>query len=188
MRFFWGLSFVLVLALAGAACGDSSSGGGGGEGAEIRSDAALGGLMQAVVFDFAKVLAEVAPGSAAAAEKAGDELCPDGGTATWTESPILGAGGNLALDACGMRGVTLTGSLAGYLEKDPGSINAQMLRSLEPLTVAGGSSATLTVLNLNISANLPEPTDALTYWDIQVQTEDGTELCAWSGGSCPPPI
>ena len=104
---------------------------------------------------------------------------------SWTESSSLGGGGTLALDECAMHGVRVTGDLAGYLESEPGFVTATALRGLTPLTVGGGYSASLNVQRLDLSANLPEPTDFLTYWRIEATTEGGEPLCAWSGSdSC----
>jgi len=179
MRFLWASVLVAAVALGSAGCSDESGGGG-----EVNSDAALRGLMQTVALDFASVLGEVAPSLALAAEKADGNMttCPEGGTATWTESSMLGSGGSLALAACAMRGINLTGDLAGFLESDPGFVHATMLRGLGPLTVAGSYSASLNVQRLDISSNIP-PTDELTYWEIHATTAEAEPLCAWSGSA-----
>ena len=182
MRVLWGSVLAVALALGSIGCGSSSDGGGG----EVNSEAALRAFMQTVAFDLAEVLAEIAPGDATAAEKAPGEVnttaCPQGGEASWTESPSLGGGGTLTLSQCAMRGVHVTGDLGGYLESQSGYVTATALVGLEPLIVGGNYSASLTVLRLDLSADIP-PTDFLTYWRIEAYNEEGVPLCAWSGSA-----
>ena len=43
--------------------------------------------------------------------------------------------------------------------------------------------ATLSVERLDLSASLPEPTDAFTHDVVRATTEEGESLCAWSGSN-----
>ncbi len=169
---------MMVLGLS--ACSGSSEGGGG----TVDSNGALKGFMQAIALDFAQVLADVAPqyGGEAAQKQNGAASCPEGGGASWEDSGF--GGGTLTLDACQMKGIAVTGTLAGFLESGPGYVDGSMMRG--PISASGSYSAELNVTNLLLSAQVPV-TDEFTYWEITAMTTDGTSLCAWSGGSdCAP--
>jgi len=180
MRRFNVLLSVALLSLALMSCGDSS-----GSGGAVDSDAALQAFMQTIALDFAQVLADVAPSvEAMTVKENGAADCPEGGAASWTESG-LGGSGTLTLNACQMRGIAVSGTLAGYLELgfEP-SVTGTMMTG--QITGSGRFDAELFVNSLNISAQIPI-TDFFTYWDITATTTGGRSLCAWSGGSgCAP--
>jgi hypothetical protein len=184
--------------------GDGGSGGGNG-GTEVDSDEALRGMMDAIALDLGKVLGEIAPADVVAAEKQGDPdystMCPAGGTGAWTQSPGIGQGGTLSLADCTLptgcemptECITLNGELAGFLELDPDEpgllrqVHAIMLRSLEPLEISGAYRAGLMVERFDLSAEVPDPTDFTTYWEITATTPLLQTICAWSGGAgCAP--
>jgi len=158
--------------------------------------------MDTIALDLGKVLGEIAPADVVASEKGGDldrsTMCPAGGTGAWTQSPGIGQGGTLALTDCTMpigcempECITLNGELAGFLELDePGSrrqVHAIMLRSLEPLEISGAYRASLVVERFDLSAEVPDPTDFTTYWEITATTPLLRTICAWSGGEgCAP--
>lgn len=187
--------------------GGSGDGGSGGSdaGTEVNSDEALRALMDTIALDLAKVLGEIAPADVAAAEKGGDldgsTTCPAGGTGAWTQSPGIGQGGALSLTDCTMptgceaasECITLNGELAGFLELDPfepgllRQVHAIMLRSLEPLEISGAYRASLVVERFDLSAEVPDPADFTTYWEITATTPLLQTICAWSGGAgCAP--
>ncbi|MBT8453730.1 MAG: hypothetical protein KJO40_17320 [Deltaproteobacteria bacterium] len=171
---FW--MVVAVLALGATACSGTS-----GE-AAVNSNEGLRAFMGAVALDLAQVMADLAPPlQTSAVKQERSTTCPDGGGATWTES---GTGtGTLGLDDCIMRGITVNGTLSGFLESGPMSVSAQMGG---PITVAGGVSGELFVTNLVLSAQIPI-TDEFTYWEVTATDADQNELCAWSGGpGCAP--
>jgi hypothetical protein len=180
MRLVFGFVLVVSMALGGVACGSDSSSGG-----SVDSDAALQGMMQTIALDFAQVLADVAPSQDVLAVKGlGQKAtadCPEGGSATW--SGEFGTG-TLDLSACQMRGVAVTGNLAGFLDSYPGGISASMLRGT--ISTSGGFTTQLTVNDMYVGAQLPIA-DATTYWEIAATTPEGKNLCAWSGGAgCAP--
>ena len=187
MRFSWGLILVLTLSFGGLACSSTSEGGGG----DVTNDAALHGLMHTIAPDMAKVLAALAPTYGAASTKAPGDVtntdCPGGGTATFTESGT--GGGVLTFVGCTMHGNSLNGDFAGWvevepsLEMTPAYVHATMMRSVGVLVVSGAYNARLTVDRLDLSADLPEPSDFFTYWEIHARTAFGEVLCAWSGSS-----
>lgn len=159
----------LPLALAGFGCGD----GGGGE---ITDQAALQGVMERIALDFAQVLADVAPSNNVVFSTKGLAAttadCPEGGSATYS--------GSLALSACTMRGVTLTGSLiGGFIFADEQALEANQFSG--QISVSGAATAELFIQNLIVSAVLPIA-DETTFWQVEVLTEDNEMICAWSGG------
>ena len=166
------LALALPLALAGFGCGDS--------GGEITGDAALQGVMQRIALDFAQILVDVAPDTGAVFSQKGlagtTADCPDDGTATYSDS---GGGGTLSLGGCTIRGVTLDGTLFGFIFTTGTALEASNLNG--QLMVSGGATANLNVQNLIVSAQLPI-TDEGTFWQIEAITEDNEMLCAWSGG------
>lgn len=190
MRFSWVWILVAVISLGAAACSSPSVNEGGGE---VASDAALHGMMTAIAPDLAKVFAAVAPTYGEAALKAPGDVtntdCAGGGTASFTESVSGGGAGTLQFDGCTMRGVTLQGGFAGYVEVEPSLemapayVHATMMRSVDVLVVSGVYNARLTVDRLDLSADLPEPSDFFTYWEMHARTAFGESLCAWSGSN-----
>jgi hypothetical protein len=177
MRRFFGLVLLAPLAFGVAACGDS------GDGGSVDSNEALQGFMHAIALDFAQVLADAAPVYGAVAIKAdGMADCPEGGTAAWTDSGL--GGGTLALSACQMKGIAVSGTLSGYLESGPDYVSGTMMSG--PISTSGRYTAELNVTNLYISAQIPI-TDFYTYWEVSATTPGGSALCAWSGGpGCAP--
>ena len=162
----------LPFALAGFGCGD----GGGGE---ITNEAALQGVMERIALDFAQVLLDIAPGAVFATKglAATTTDCPEGGTATYSQTNV---GGSVALGECTMRGVTLTGTLSGgFIFADAQALEANQFSGL--LSVSGAASAELTIQNLIVSVTLPI-TDESTFWQVDAITEEGEMICAWSGG------
>lgn len=173
-RFLSSICFV-VFALGIAACSSASEGG------ELNSDEGLHAFMNAIALDFAGVLADLAPANEALSAKDGETVCPEGGGATWTDSGF--GTGTLGLTECGMRGLQLSGTLSGYLESGPASVDAQLGG---PVTVVGGFSGQLNVSRLILQADVP-PTHDLTYWEVEATDANGKMLCAWSGGpGCAP--
>ncbi|MEM7436940.1 MAG: hypothetical protein AAF436_17430 [Myxococcota bacterium] len=159
----------LVVALSGWSCGDG--------GGEITGEAGLQSVMQAIALDLAAVLDEIAPSDIVPALKgAGNTAdCNDGGTANW-----LGASqGTLTFADCTLRGITLNGSLVGFLSSEFGNLSANGLQGF--LMISGGATADLNVQRLIVSASLPI-TDAGTFWEIEAITEENELICAWSGG------
>jgi hypothetical protein len=167
-----------VLALGLTACGES-----GGTGGAVDSNEGLGAFMGAIALDLAQVMADLAPPfQTLAVKQDGSTTCPGGGGATWMES---GTGaGTLGLNDCVMRGITVNGTLSGFLESGPMSVSATMLRG--PITATGGVSGELSVTNLVLQAQIPI-TDELTYWEVTATDANNKMLCAWSGGpGCAP--
>ena len=171
--------FGVVLALGVGACSGSSTDGGG----EVGSDAALYGLMGVIALDFAQVLSEVAPSyEDFALKENGMTSCPQGGTAMFTENSF--GSGTLELTECVMKGITVSGTLGGFLESGPSSVDATMMSG--PVTASGGYSAELMIQSFTMQAQLPV-TDETTYWEVMASTMDGVGMCAWSGGpGCAP--
>ena len=169
---------VAALALGVTACGESD-----GSGGAVNSNEGLRAFMGAVALDLAQVMADLAPPlQTLAVKQERSTTCPGGGGATWTENVGTGTG-TLGLDGCIMRGITVNGTLSGFLESGPMSVSAQMGG---PITVAGGVSGELFVTNLVLSAQIPI-TDEFTYWEVTATDADQNELCAWSGGpGCAP--
>lgn len=203
------LLLVLALAVAGVGCGGGGSeaaggaagtggaagaggtaGTGGGEGTEIGSDETLGDMMDRVTPGLANVLGEIAPDPDLMAEKQsgleGTASCPQGGSARWEESAMLGGGGTLYLESCEIEGVGFDGDLAGYLELDPASIeehrqvHATMLRSVTPLEISGLYRASLTVDRLDVSADFPDPEPFFIWYEIHARTPLAQTLVARS--------
>lgn len=163
-----------VLALGVTACGDSN-----GTGGAVDSNEGLGAFMGAIALDLAQVMADLAPPlQALAVKQDGSTTCPGGGGATWTENVGTGTG-TLGLEDCVMRGITVNGTLSGFLDSSSMDVNAQMGG---PVSVSGGFSGQLNVTQLLLQAQIPI-TDELTYWEVRATDANNKMLCAWSGGS-----
>ena len=180
MRFLKGMVLVVGLGVAGIGCsGDGSGDGGGGE-TEISSDETLGEMMDTISPELANVLGAIAPDPALLAEKqngfGGTTDCPEGGTATYEPSSMLGGGGTIFLESCEMAGVGLDGDLAGWLELDSASIQEHrqvhgiMLRSVTPIEIYGLYRASLIVDHFEFSADYPDPDPFFIWYDIQART------------------
>ena len=168
----------LVAGLMTWGCG--SDGGGGNEGGEIRGGT-LENVMNAIALDFAQLLVDVAPSQEFVAEKGGAPgnvaVCPGGGSGSWVGDAF--GSGTLGLDACNIQGITIDGSLTGFLDQFDNNLSANMFRGL--VNLSGGASGELNITNMVISATLPIM-DATTFWEVQALTESGEPICAWSGG------
>ncbi len=162
-----------ALALGLTACGDS-----GGTGGAVNSNEALGAFMGAVALDLAQVMADLAPPlQAVAVKQDGSTTCPGGGGATWTPNQF--GTGTLGLSDCVLQGITVNGTLSGFLESGPMSVGAQMAG---PISVSGGFSGQLNLTQLILDAQIPATVE-LTYWEVRATDADNKMLCAWSGGS-----
>lgn len=163
---------VAVLALGVTACGESS-----GSGGAVNSNEALGAFMGAIALDLAQVMTDLEPPLQAIAVKQDSSTnCPGGGGATWTANQF--GTGTLGLDDCVLRGITVNGTLSGFLEWESVEVNAQMAG---PVSVSGGFSGELNLTQLILQASIPA-TDASTYWEVRATDANGKMLCAYSGG------
>jgi hypothetical protein len=179
MRFLKEMVLSLALAVSVIGCGGDGGDGGGG-GGEVNSDEALGAMMDVIAVDLANVLGDIAPDPDLLAEKQngleGTTDCPQGGTARYEPSSMLGGGGTIYLESCEIEGITWDGDLAGYLELDSASIEMHrqvhliMGRGLTPIEVSGRYRATLTVDYFEFSADYPDPDPFFIWYDIQARS------------------
>ena len=160
MRTFSLVSICAALIVA-AACSSTSSDSGGGE---IRSEADLQRLFEAIMPDLVEVLTELADSQFAAPKAEGDSSvdCPGGG-----ELNVNINTGFTTLVECSVGGVTLSSTLAISVQPiGPSSYEAYFFNGL--VTVSGSYTGTFEVVDAIIQWSVPA-TVANIVWSVTVR-------------------
>jgi len=160
MRTFSLVSFCAAL-IAAAACSSTSSDSGGGE---IRSEADVQRLFEAIMPDLIEVLTELADDQFATVKAPGDSSvnCPGGGAINVNVNS-----GITTLADCSVGGVTISSTLALSVQPlGPSSYEAYFFNGI--VTVSGTFSGTFEVVDAIMQWSVPV-TEANTYWSVTVR-------------------